>query len=362
MLGLQLKDRLKETWNKIQFGFIKLQALSKIMNITNQNYATQFCYRTQLFLGLIAVICYIVIIPKHYNSDFANIHQAIKEDVEYAKREFKLERKYLDRWEAESDYDYETYEQYGRKNRIDQLTKDWDKYDWNKWYRIEKGLDKGYVKVAHLKTKARAIFGCVNSMLFMIAGVLGIISSKVDSRFQRVIALLASMVAVLFCLIFFLPVFNVVLLDYFQEMKEIQEYYRMIKTFQPELDFLPSYKKGYNMARVKINAEAVIALFIVQIVIGVLQAILAFGCSITLCISLCFVKEGPASVGESLRNRNMCIVSNSMASALTVDQALKLDPDLPPKYEEVLENTEEDPPPKFEDVKEAEEKTSITKI
>ena len=117
------------------------------------------------------------------------------------------------------------------------------------------------------------------------------------------------------------------------------------------------------MTHVKVNAEAVIGLFIVQIFIGVLQAILAFICCINLCVTVCFIKGDPASVDQSLRNRNMCIVSNSMMSALSVDQALKLDPDLPPKYEEVLENNEEVPPPKFEDVNlEEEEKPSTTKI
>ena len=54
----------------------------------------------------------------------------------------------------------------------------------------------------------------------------------------------------------------------------------------------------------------------------------------------------------------MNIATNSINAALTVDQALKLEQDLPPKYEEILEGNETEPPPKFEDVTKLEEQSS----
>ena len=89
-----------------------------------------------------------------------------------------------------------------------------------------------------------------------------------------------------------------------------------------------------------------------------MQAILAFSCSFNLSKSLCFGNHESTSAGGLPQNRNMNIATNSMMAALTVDQALKLDQDLPPKYEEILEGSDIEPPPKFEDVTKLEEQSS----
>ena len=76
MTAFQIRDEMK--------GIIcKFQLTSKCKNLyMKRNSVLQYCYRIQLLLGFIAVLCNVILIPKHYNTYMANIDKAIKEDVE----------------------------------------------------------------------------------------------------------------------------------------------------------------------------------------------------------------------------------------------------------------------------------------
>ena len=76
MRAFRIRDGMK--------GIIcRFQLNSKCKNLyMKRNSVLQYCYRIQLLLGFIAVLCYVILIPKHYNTYMANIDKAIKEDVE----------------------------------------------------------------------------------------------------------------------------------------------------------------------------------------------------------------------------------------------------------------------------------------
>ena len=355
MRDLQIRDRITGIMNQFQLT-------SKCHNLyTKRNSVLQHCYRFQLFLGFIAVLCYVILIPKHYNTYMTDIEKAIEEDVEYEKQEIGLEMSqdntvpeigrhdsvyYSGQYEYELKNDYDTYE-YGFNERT--------LNEYHRGYDLDKLLYfKGFQNKEHLKTRTRAIFGCVNSLLFVVSAILGIVAGKIGTRTHRFFALVASVAAGLFCVTFFLPVFNFVLVDYLQELKEIKMYEEMIKTFQPRKGNLPSFKKGFDMSHVKSNTEAIISIFIIQIVIGILQAVFAAINSMILSTSVCFKDEDTTIVNGANENRNMC-----QLSASTVEEILKFEQDLPPKYEEISEGNET-PPPKFEDVKQTEEQISKT--
>ena len=353
MRDLQIREKMKEFMSRFQLT-------SKCQNLyMKRNSVLQNCYRIQLLLGFIAILCYVIIIPKHYNTYMADIDHAMKEDVEYEKHELQLviSRDIIDHEAVRKDLNYNSgsYE-YRWKDDLVAYDYEFDERilnEYQKKYNFQKFLYyKGFQNKEHLKTRTRAIFGCVNSLLFVVSSILGIVAGKIGTRTHRFFALVASAAAGLFCVTFFLPVFNYVLVDYIQELKDIKMYESMIQAFQARKENLPSFKKGFEMSHVKSNIEAIISIFIIQIVIGILQAILAAMNFIILSTSVCFKDEDTTTVGRANQNRNM-----SELSVQTLEQALKFEQDLPPKYEEILESNET-PPPKFEDVEETEEQTS----
>ena len=77
MRDLQIRDRMKRIIGQFQLT-------SKCQNLyMKRDSVLQYCYRIQLLLGFIAVLCYVILIPKHYNTYMSNIDKAIKEDVEW---------------------------------------------------------------------------------------------------------------------------------------------------------------------------------------------------------------------------------------------------------------------------------------
>ena len=239
-MSMMWRAKIKEIMNPSRFTS-KCQVLC-----SKRDFVSQFCYRTQLLLGFVAVLCYVIIIPKHYNTDFANIDKAIIEDVDYEKRlsienerlSNELEPNFYGNYEfgeivaptdTEDPYNYGLDDEYEDEIRNEYLRIEMSvrakqleyqrKYDWNQWSQFE-----GFQNHGKQQTKTRAIFGCVNSLLFMISAILGIVTDKLGSRIHGFISLVASVAAGLFCVIVFLPVFNFVLFDYVQELGEIKKY------------------------------------------------------------------------------------------------------------------------------------------
>ena len=124
----------------------------------------------------------------------ANIDKAIKEDVEL-NVELKILQNNAD-LEAKGQelvyyFDMDTYAYEFNERTLNEYQKN---DNLNKILHF-----KGFQNKEHLKTRTRAIFGCVNSLLFVVSAILGIVAGKIGTRTHRFFALVASVAAGLFC-------------------------------------------------------------------------------------------------------------------------------------------------------------------
>ena len=183
-----------------------------------------------------------------------------------------------------------------------------------------------------LTPKLRALTGCISSLLFVVAGTFGLITSRKNLQNQKTISIIFSITAVLFCFIIFLPTFIFV----------VFEYSHRIKWFYSEIEKLrTAYKSeeshGYNerLYNVRFVGEYIMGLYIFQIIIGVLQTFLALNCTIQLCLPW-FRNRNNGIANGSLENINIFNASASSNTTAISGPEIDCRMDLPPKYEDVL--------------------------
>ena len=183
-----------------------------------------------------------------------------------------------------------------------------------------------------LTPKLRALTGCISSLLFVVAGTFGLITSRKNLQNQKTISIIFSITAVLFCFIFFLPTFILVVFDYSNRMKwiysELEDFYTAYKSEESH---------GYNesLYNVRFVGEYIMGLYIFQIIIGVLQAFLALNCTLQLCLPW-FRNRNNEIENGSLENINIHNGSASSNTTAVSESETDSSLDLPPKYEDLL--------------------------
>ena len=287
--------------------------------------------RGQIIFGLLSIVCHIATLRSYHDYYFNIIHDAIEKGVAY-----------------------ETKETLGdpifgsKENRVNLDTGTWRKLEYD-------ARRKPHGTEGHMNTKLRAMIGCISALLFIISGTFGIITSRQETRSHRIIGLIFSFTAFLFCLIFFLPIFIRVTSYYSDEAIKIAEYDQMLNIRRNGLNGMPFKDKvdkmGLDLSQAKFDVDSIVALYSFQILLGMIQAALAVTCSGMVCFSF-WSSRNENRNDDSFANRNVCLATISTRSNIAMDEFETLD--LPPKYEDVLEANNL-PSPKREESKENKE-------
>ena len=298
-----------------------LKSTSIDMKVAEQNYDKNYfskklviyLSRGIMVLGLLSIICHLAIITRHYNTDFATIHDAIEKDEKT-----------------------EIFDGMVRDKSNDTQLYTYFKYEGNK-----RTASMGFYQHGYLSTRTRESIGCMTAVLFIIAGTFGILASTQPTHRHIISFMFFSTVAITFCLAF-LPLFIIAVSQFTQEANEIDEYDKIIYKLRPDVDLqktLPSYKDNYDLSEVLFVANCIIALHSIQIIMSLIQTILALTSLSLACKAICCSRNGDVTTG-SLLNKNMCLSSNSMV--LPINQmpwiATASETDLPPQYETTLKH------------------------
>ena len=183
-----------------------------------------------------------------------------------------------------------------------------------------------------LTPKLRALTGCISSLLFVVAGTFGLITTRKNLQNQKTISIIFSITAVLFCFIIFLPTFIFVVFEYSNRMKWI---YSELEEFYTGYESEESHGHNERLYNVRFVGEYIMGLYIFQIIIGVLQTFLALNCTVQLCLPW-FRNSNNGIANGSLENINIYNGSASSNTTAISESQTDCRLDLPPKYEDVL--------------------------
>ena len=280
----------------------------------------------QILLAVLAFIGHVATISRYFNVDFTPTHGSINirgatihDDIATINDANVEVYEKMEKFDSPTYYnnvknDKERQFEYGRKREPS-------------------------IKKEKLSTKSRTLVFCINALLFIASGFLGLSSDKPGTKVQTMISLIFSITAILFFTIFVLPVFVIAISEHTKEVKEIDKYEEIMNTANPDSERWTNYKEAYGLSKVKFVSKSMVSLYSAQVIIGNIVSFLAFLCSILLCISLCRSKQSSSTDGSPI-NRNTSLASNNIVSALDIDirhHDSTLDMDLPPKYEDLLD-------------------------